>query len=105
MQLFERPAILDETRPQIIQKLRMRRWLRARSEVVRRADNSLPEMVQPYAIDDHARGERVIRADDLLRQFQPAAAVLEGLPRLFLLSRERHEFQKLPRHHRSFVPG
>src|SRR5439155_22469357 len=101
MQLFQRPAVLDEPRCQIIQKLRMRRRLRARAEVVRRADNSLPEMMQPYAIRNHPRGEGIVRAGNFFRQFQPAAANFEWFAWARVLSRERHKFEELSRDHGS----
>ena len=70
---FERPAIRDEPSRQPIEQRGMSRRFRPQTEVAGRAHQSVTEMPLPDAIDDHARGERVLFRRDPTRQLAPAA--------------------------------
>src|SRR5688572_2701519 len=72
-QLLRRPALFNEPRREEIQQLRMRRFLAEPPKVIDRGDESASEQVMPDAIDQHARRERIRRARDVVRQFEPAA--------------------------------
>ena len=43
------------------------------SEVIRRGDDALAEMVLPHAVDDHSRRQRIVAAGQPLRESQPIA--------------------------------
>ena len=66
-QSFDRPAVLDETRCQVIEQLRVRRFFTEGSEVRRRVDQSATKVVQPDAIDDDASHQRVPAVRQKLR--------------------------------------
>ena len=53
--------------------------LGAQAEVAGRRDQARAEVVEPEAVHQHAGGERVVRAGDGAGQFEPSAAVREGL--------------------------
>ena len=78
MQRLRAPAALDERSRQIIEQGAMHRLCRPHTEIARRADQGLAEMMQPEAVDIDARGEGVVRAGDGASQFQSPAAVREG---------------------------
>ena len=59
VQSFHRPAVLGEGRRQPVQQLRMHRLLPHLAETVRRAHDAPPEMVLPYPVDHHPRGQRI----------------------------------------------
>src|SRR5262245_55346394 len=70
------------------------RWRQAaRPEIAGRGNQPRATMMLPDAIDDYAGRERILRVDDGLSQFQPAASLCE---RLALRSGDR--FQELTRH-------
>ena len=61
--LSDQPSV-HEVDGQIIEQLRMRRRIGAGAEVAGRANEPLAEMMQPDAIDDDARRERIVLAGD-----------------------------------------
>ena len=74
MHRLDGPAALDELRRQIIEQLRMRRRLAARTEVVGSFHQALAKVILPNAIHHHAGRERILRPREPLRQFEAAAA-------------------------------
>src|SRR5262245_55421939 len=44
------------------------------AEIIDGANQAGAEQVMPDAIDHHARGQRIVRAGDALRQFAPATS-------------------------------
>src|SRR4051794_38530555 len=54
-------------------------WLSECAEVARNADQGPAEIQSPNPVDDHARGQWVVRAGDRLSQFLPAAPLSERL--------------------------
>src|SRR5204863_7497590 len=103
MQLLEGPAMSHEPGREVIQQLGVRRRIGARPEIVGRANDGLAEMMQPHAIDNYARGQRIVGGGDLLREFESAAAVFEWFAGTRVVTRETDELQKLARHNGSFV--
>ena len=77
--MFERPSVFYEIRGEPIEQFGMARQLAAQAEVARRVDEAPPKMPRPHAVDDDARGERVVGRGDGAGQLKAAAAVLEGL--------------------------
>src|SRR4051812_10930350 len=71
----------------------MARRFRAQTKIARRPDQSRAEMMLPEAIHHDARGERVVGAGDGSCEFEPAAALVEGLA-----LRPGNHFQELARH-------
>ena len=61
---------------------RVRGALAPRAEVVRRADQPLPEQVLPDPVHRHAAGERIPRAGEPVGELRPAADVRPDLRRL-----------------------
>ena len=55
----------------------MARRRRLVAKIVGRRDEAFAEVVEPDAVDQHARGQRVAPVRDRLSQFEPAAAVFE----------------------------
>ena len=53
----------------------MRGRLALRAKVVGRGHEAATKVIEPDAIDDHARGQRIVRVADPLRQLQPATAL------------------------------
>ncbi len=47
------------------------------AEITWATHDSRPEMVQPHAIDDHTRGQRIIFRGDGMRQLQASASFVE----------------------------
>ena len=56
----------------------MGRWLPELSKVVWGSNQTATEMVLPYAIDDHASGQRVVSRCDRICQLQAAASFRKG---------------------------
>src|SRR6266576_3181611 len=52
-------------------------WQGLAAKIVGRRDKAFAEVVEPDAVDQHTRGQRVALVRDGLRQFEPAAAVFE----------------------------
>ena len=96
MQPFQRPAIRDESRSEIVEQFRMRRLFTHRAELTRRRHKPAAKMMPPHSVHDDARGERSGVLDDRLREFEPSAAGGE-FARLAVLRRECGE--KAPLHH------
>ncbi len=71
MELLDAPAPLHELDGQPVEQLRMRRLLAHLAEVVERRDDAAAEVVVPHAVDDHARGERILGRPDPLGERQP----------------------------------
>ena len=61
VQPLERPAVLHEVPGQVIEQRRVRGRLAAQAEVAGRAPPAPAEVIQPHAIDDHARRQRIVR--------------------------------------------
>ena len=59
MQFLNGPAVIDEVRRQPIKQLGVRRLFRHVAEVIRRGNNPGTEVVQPHAINHHARGQGI----------------------------------------------
>ncbi len=76
---LDRPAGPDEFRGQPVEQLGMRGRGAEPAEVVRRPYQPLAEMVLPDAVHHHPRGQRILRAGQPASQFQPAAALVNGL--------------------------
>src|SRR6476660_4341948 len=77
VQFLERPARFHEADRQIIQQLGMTGRIAPYAEITWTAHDSGSEVVQPYAIDDHTRVQRVIFRSDGMRQLQPSASLME----------------------------
>ena len=60
MQLLQGPPLIHEAGGEIIEQFRMCRRVGPQTKITRCADQARPEMMQPDAIDQHARGERVV---------------------------------------------
>ena len=71
--LLDAPAAVHELDRQPVEQLRMRRLLAHLAEVIERRHDAAAEMMMPDAIDDHARGQRIVRRRQPLRQRPPAA--------------------------------
>ena len=80
---LDRPAVADESPGKVIEQLGMRRHVAGHAEIVDGFDDSFAEEMMPDAIHDHPRSERILRAGEPLREFEPAALldVDGGLPR------------------------
>ena len=70
-----------------VEQFGMRRTLTHDAEVRRRADEAATEMVQPDAVDQHPRDERVCAAGEPARKGEPATAGREF--RIFLRQPDR----------------
>ena len=79
VQFFQRPAVFHHAGREPVEQFRLDRRFAPRAEVTGRRHESRTEMMQPHAIRDDARGERIFPRSDGLREFQPAAALREGL--------------------------
>ena len=91
-QRLDRPSVLgNEPVGQVVEQFRVRGRKPVDAKVVDRLDQPPTEHVLPYAVHDHARGERVLGMRQPLSQFQPPA-----LPRVFDLNgeRQRHTAQE-----------
>src|SRR5215468_5766445 len=69
--MFYAPAAFDELDRQPVEQFGMGRALTSRAEVFRRRYQSSAEILLPDAIDDDARGQRVVSVDDPFRQAEP----------------------------------
>jgi len=69
-QLFDRPPFRDESLGQVVEQFRMRRCLAQLAKVIRRGDKAATKHVMPDTVHDHARGQRIVRMQHRLRQFQ-----------------------------------
>src|SRR5450432_1119001 len=70
MELFQRPALAREAGGEIVEQLGMAGLFALCAEVAGRANQTGAEVMGPDTIDDHPRGERIIRARDGVCQFQ-----------------------------------
>ena len=61
-ELLHRPAVAHELHGERVEQFGMARLLAGRAEIIRRAHEALAEEMQPDAIHQHARGERIRRA-------------------------------------------
>ena len=77
----------------MIEQFAVRRRLPEHAEVVHRRHNPAPKQMLPHAVHDHARGERIGRREDFLRQREPPAA-RAVVPRV----RPAESLDKSPRH-------
>src|SRR5262245_55350097 len=57
----------------------MRGWVTARSEVVDRANKSLPEVMLPNAIHDHPRDENACAVINVRHPFRQCPPLLRGI--------------------------
>ena len=71
--LFHRPVVRDEAPGQMIQQREIRRRLAGFTKVIRRLDDARAEKVLPDAVHHHTGGQRILRARDPCREFEPAA--------------------------------
>ena len=67
-QRLHAPALLDELDRQPVEQLGVRRRRAHRAEVLARLDEAAPVQRLPEAVDHHARGQRVVAADQPARQ-------------------------------------
>ena len=72
---FHRPAAFAEAPGQVVEKLRVRWPVAGLAEIVDRPHQSLAEMMLPDAVHHDARGQRIIRTEQRLGQFQASAAI------------------------------
>ena len=70
----DQPVRRDEPAGEVVEQLRVRRRLAELAEVVGRGDEAGAEQPVPDAVDEHARGERVVGDWRRLGQLEPAAA-------------------------------
>ena len=73
MQVFHRPAVLDEFLRQPIQQSRMRWSCTAESEIVNGANDSFTEVKSPNVIRGDSRCEWIVRAAEPPGELEPAA--------------------------------
>ena len=73
MQFLQAPAIGDEAMGQPVEQLGMRRLLAQLAEVARGGHQPAAEMILPDAVDDDARGERIVRLREPAGQRRAAA--------------------------------
>ena len=71
--LFDAPAVLDKSSSEVIEQLLVGGSFAHHTEIARGADNSAAEVVMPDAIGHHARGERILRIGQPVRQRTAAA--------------------------------
>ncbi|MCG3163389.1 MAG: hypothetical protein JMDDDDMK_04795 [Acidobacteria bacterium] len=69
--MFYAPTAFDEFDCKPVEQFGMRRQFATRAEIFGRRHQTLSEVLLPDAIDDHARGERVVFVHDPFRQSQP----------------------------------
>src|SRR4051812_35141182 len=81
MHRLDRPSAFDELYRQIIEKLLIARQSPAMTEIIRCRRKSLSEMTLPDSVHHHARGQRIVFADQPLSELQPAAAFCVGRKR------------------------
>ena len=93
--LLDAPAAVHELDRQPVEQLRMRRLLAHLAEVVERRDDAAAEVMLPEPIDDHARGQRIVRRREPLGERQPparrAAVGPRNLGRRFAVHRHAEE--------------
>ena len=77
------PSAFDESQREPVEQFRVSRAQAKRAEVVRRADDALPEMPEPNPVGHHSGGERII-AGQPLGEPGAAAAVLRRGRRVLL---------------------
>src|SRR6266567_5126415 len=82
----------------MFEQLRMGRALAADTEVARRVDDARAEMPFPNAIDDHARGNRLLH--DRIGEIEPSAALRKRYRGAVAQNR-----QEVPRHFVSKIVG
>src|SRR2546421_12446491 len=77
MECLEVPAAGDQLIRQIVQQLGMA-WPHAHAaEIIRSRDDAAPEMELPKAIGNHARGERIVRLYNPIREIFARSLRLE----------------------------
>src|SRR5215470_9576806 len=69
--MFYAPAAFDEFNRQPVEQFGMRRALASRAEIFGRRYQSLSEILLPDAVDNDARGQRVVPVHDPFRQAEP----------------------------------
>src|SRR5581483_4786580 len=72
----------------------------AQAEIAGRVHERRAKMMKPNAVDEHARGQRIVAAGDVLRQFEAATAFLKGLA-----AGAGENFEKQPRNFRAVIIG
>ena len=78
VQVLERPAAFHKFRRKPVEQFRMRRLVAPESEIARRSDEALAEMVMPEAIHEDARRERIVAMGDPLGQRTATLAFRRG---------------------------
>src|SRR5262245_6775640 len=71
MNVFYAPAAFDEFYRQPVEQFGMGRALASRAEILGRRYQSLSEILLPYAVDNDARGQRIVPVNDPFRQAEP----------------------------------
>ena len=79
MEFLHGPAILGKVPREIIQQGGVGGIGGAQSEFVDGRDDTLAKVMQPNAVNHHARSERVVLGSNSLSKFQPTRAILEWL--------------------------
>src|SRR5580658_5964949 len=77
MQALDRPVVGHERRCEVVEQLGMRGRGGPHPEIAGRLNERLPEMMHPNAVDEYARGERIVSRGDRSSQIQATAAVSE----------------------------
>ena len=81
MQSFDLPAMLDEVRGQPVEEFGVGWLVALGAEIVRCFDNPFSEVRLPDAIDDDARGQRVVITGDPFSQSEsPSGDLIGDLP-------------------------
>ena len=80
MDLLERPARVNQTVCEPIEKLWVSRSVPHSAKIVGSSDEPAAEMVLPDPVDDHSCGQRVCGIGDRASQFEPATSGGEQRP-------------------------
>ena len=72
---------MHELRRQPVEQLGMRRPLALRAEIVERLRQPGAEELAPRAVDEHARGQRIVARDQPVRQIEARRALAPGVER------------------------
>ena len=68
MELLDAPAVVDKAVGQIVQQFAVRRTIAHQTEIGGRAHQAATEMVMPYPVHHHPRGERVLGTGEPFRE-------------------------------------
>ena len=90
VKMLDRPAAADEFRCQPVEQFRMRRLGSANPKVVRRANQSVPEVPMPHTVGYNARRHRMLVVCQPTRELQPAAGFVVNTVAATKVKRHRH---------------